>query len=106
MVNSTAKTYPAQVEYSNIYPTLVPRNCKGITSNATVAPALNLRAEPGPGWGSLIGTATLHPPSKAGQKGYAQAIENTYYRPGEGNTLHYLGNALRSAGDYQAQRPS
>ncbi len=65
-------------QYSNIYPTSVPRNCKGTTSNATVTGfELALGTGSGPkGW-AVISTATFHP-TKAGQEVYAKAIENTF----------------------------
>jgi hypothetical protein len=75
-VTSAAKTYPGQVKYSNIYPTSVPRNCKGTTSNATVA-GFELARGTGTGPHGLISTATFHP-TKAGQKVYANAIEKTF----------------------------
>lgn len=75
-VSSVAKAYPGQIKYSNIYPTSVPRNCKGTTPNATVA-GFELSIGHGSGPLNAISTATFHP-TKAGQKVYANAIEKTF----------------------------
>lgn len=81
-VNAAAKAYPGQIKYSNIYPTSVPRNCKGTTPNATVA-GFEFAAGSGGGPVGVVSDASFHP-TKAGQKVYAKAIEKKFlsFRPG------------------------
>lgn len=66
--------YPGQVKYSNIYPTSVPRNCKGTTPDATVT---GFEFALGTGNHYIVSGASFHP-TQAGQKVYAKAIENTF----------------------------
>lgn len=75
-VSSANEEFPGQIKYSNLYPTSVPRNCKGTTPNATVT-GFELALGDGTGPGGLISTASFHP-TKAGQEVYAKAIENTF----------------------------
>lgn len=76
-VSAAAKDFPGQIKYSNIYPTSVPRNCKGTTPNATVTGFELSPGGNGTGPGHLVSTATFHP-TKVGQKVYAKAIEATF----------------------------
>jgi hypothetical protein len=76
-VSFVAKEYPGRIKYSDIFPTSVPRNCKGTTPNATVAGfELSPRGN-GTGPGGYVSTATFHP-TKAGQEVYAKAVEATF----------------------------
>ena len=76
-VQAVAVAYPGRIKYSNIYPTSVPRNCKGTTANATVTGLELSPGRTGTGPKHLVSTATFHP-TKAGQQVYAKAIEKTF----------------------------
>jgi hypothetical protein len=76
-VSSASQAYPGQVMYADVYPTSIPRNCKGTTPNATVAGIELSPRGTGIGPGGLISTATFHP-TKAGQAVYAKAVQATF----------------------------
>jgi hypothetical protein len=97
-VSHVASTNPGRIIYSNIYPTSVPRNCKGTTPNATVAGFELSPAGGGIGPGGFVSTATFHP-TQAGQLVYANAIESSF------NTLATLRNSITFDGSPGTDTP-
>jgi len=78
-VSAVGALDPGRIRFADIYPTSVPRTCRGYTRHATVAgfelsPAGN---GIGSGWKRFVSSATFHPTTD-GQQVYARAIQQQF----------------------------
>jgi hypothetical protein len=78
-VDAVGATSPDRIKFTDVYPTSVPRNCRGNTPSASVTGLELSPAGKGIGTGieRFVSSASFHP-TKAGQIVYARAIEETF----------------------------